>query len=114
MITSCWVVSQQPDEYNPIHYHHNDISAVMYLKIPKIKTDRKASDAKDGHIEFLGVGSQNHQLSSPQLSMYPDVGDLLIFGSRQFHTVYPFRCEEGEKETERRSVSFNARFKLET
>jgi len=40
-LTSMWVVSQKDNEYNPIHKHDDDVSAVMYLKIPEYLPDRK-------------------------------------------------------------------------
>ena len=42
------------------------------------------------------------------------MGDFYIFGAQQQHAVYPFRCAEGQKETERRSISFNAIFQSKT
>ena len=40
----------------------------------------------------------------------PEVGDFYMFGAHQQHAVYPYRCAEGQKETERRSISFNSIF----
>ena len=37
-------------------------------------------------------------------------GDFYIFGAQQQHAVYPYRCVEGQKDVERRSISFNAVF----
>ena len=34
-ILNLWVVRQFKGEYNPIHYHEGDLSAVGYLKIPR-------------------------------------------------------------------------------
>ena len=34
-LTSMWIVSQKDHEYNPIHMHSDNISAIMYLKIPE-------------------------------------------------------------------------------
>ena len=107
-IVRMWMVSQQPNEYNPLHFHHNcDISAVMYLKVPKILLSRKESGA-DGYIDFSSNVSRDIKFSWPNLRIPPRVGDFYIFGAQQQHQVYPFRCEEGQKDVERRSVSFNA------
>ena len=109
-ITSCWVVSQYPDEYNPVHFHDQHVSAVMYLKKPKMKPSRKKTQEKDGCICFISPASRDRRLSSSQFFASPEVGDLYLFGAGQMHTVYPYRCYKGEEDTERRSVSFNARF----
>jgi hypothetical protein len=109
-LTSCWIVSQQPNEYNPVHSHHMHVSAVMYLKVPKMRPSRKSSRDMDGSIEFIGVGSRDRRLSTSQFHVAPAIGDLYLFGAGQLHTVYPYRCFSGEEDTERRSVSFNATF----
>ena len=110
---SMWVVSQQPNEYNPLHHHTEcQISAVMYLKIPKLKKERKEHRRSvDGAITFVGNSSLDIDFSHPNITIVPTVGDFFIFGSNQQHSVNPYRCEEGD--TERRSVSFNAIFSSE-
>ena len=43
-----WIVSQQPNEYNPIHIHTQcTISAVMYLKVPNMLPTRKEHSPGD-------------------------------------------------------------------
>ena len=112
-LTSMWVVSQKDNEYNPIHVHEEcHLSAVMYLKIPKFKKERKEHRRSvDGAITFVGNSSLDIDFSHPNITIAPTVGDLFIFGSNQQHSVNPYRCEEGD--TERRSVSFNAIFSSE-
>ena len=111
-----WIVSQQPGEYNPLHEHTScKISAVMYLKVPKMLPDRKKHKQSilhrdDGSILFTSNASRDTDLSYPQISFPPQAGDFFIFGAQQQHAVYPYRCEEGQKDTERRSISFNATF----
>ena len=109
---SMWIVSQYPNEYNPAHLHTQcQISAVMYLKVPEMLPSRKEHRANDdGSILFFGNASRDIDLSVPQMVCQPNVGDFYIFGAHQQHAVYPFRCAEGQKETERRSISFNAIF----
>ena len=111
-MVSMWIVSQQPNEYNPIHTHTNcNISSVMYLKVPKFAPDRKTrKDLYDGSISFISNTSSDINFSQPSIVMRPSVGDFFIFGAQQLHTVYPYRCEEGDPE--RRSVSFNANYEL--
>ena len=107
-----WVVSQYPNEYNPAHLHTQcQISTVMYLKVPEMLPSKKEHRANDdGSILFFGNASRDVDLCEPQLVCPPKVGDFYIFGAHQQHAVYPYRCAEGQKETERRSISFNAIF----
>ena len=113
---SMWIVSQYPNEYNPAHLHTQcQVSTVMYLKVPEMLPSRKKHrDKDDGSILFFGNASRDIDLSVPQLVCEPAVGDFYIFGAHQQHAVYPFRCAEGQKETERRSISFNAVFQSKT
>ena len=105
---SMWIVSQQPGEYNPIHVHTEcHLSSVMYLKVPKWKPSLKSHrDNDDGSVTFISNSSVDTEFSKPEMQIRPSVGDFFIFVSKQLHTVYPYRCEEGDPE--RRSVSFNA------
>ena len=109
-----WVVSQQPNEYNPIHVHTEcQISSVMYLKVPKFAPTKKIHrDLDDGSITFISNTSADTEFSQPTVTLRPEVGDFFVFGAKQLHTVYPYRCEEGD--TERRSVSFNAIYETGT
>ena len=111
-----WIVSQQPNEYNPMHIHTEcTISSVMYLKVPKILPTRKEHrPADDGSILFTTNASRDVDFSVPNIVIHPAVGDFYIFGAQQQHAVYPYRCAEGQKETERRSISFNAVFQSKT
>ena len=113
---SCWIISQYPNEYNPAHLHTQcQISSVMYLKVPEMIPSRKEHRAEDdGSILFFGNASRDIDLSVPQMVCQPNVGDFYVFGAHQQHAVYPYRCAEGQKETERRSISFNAVFQSKT
>ena len=105
-----WIISQQPGEYNPMHIHTQcTISTVMYLKVPKMLPTRKEHrSGDDGSIVFCSNASRDVDFSNPNITYRPVVGDFYIFGAQQQHSVYPYRCEEGDPE--RRSISFNAVF----
>lgn len=107
-----WIVSQQPNEYNPMHIHTEcTISSVMYLKVPKMLSTRKEHrPADDGSILFVSNASRDVDFSVPNIVIHPAAGDFFIFGAHQQHAVYPYRCEEGQEDTERRSISFNTTF----
>ena len=109
-----WVVSQQPNEYNPIHIHTEcQLSCVMYLKVPKFEPSKKSHrDIDDGSITFISNASTDNEFTSPTLTLRPSAGDFFIFSAKQLHTVYPYRCTKGDPE--RRSISFNAIFETET
>ena len=111
-----WIISQQPGEYNPMHIHTQcTISTVMYLKVPKMLPCRKEHRPHDdGSILFTSNASRDVDFSVPNITIPPQVGDFYIFGAQQQHQVYPYRCAEGQKETERRSISFNAIFQSKT
>ena len=111
-----WIVSQQPNEYNPLHIHTEcTISSVMYLKVPKMLSSKKEHRPNDdGSILFVTNASRDVDFSAPNIVIPPQVGDFYIFGAQQQHAVYPYRCAEGQKETERRSISFNAVFQSKT
>jgi len=111
-----WIVSQQPNEYNPLHIHTEcTISSVMYLKVPKMLPSKKEHRPNDdGSILFTTNASRDVDFSVPNIVIHPAVGDFYIFGAQQQHAVYPYRCAEGQKETERRSISFNAVFQSKT
>jgi len=111
-----WIVSQQPGEYNPMHIHTQcTISTVMYLKVPKMVLSRKEHrPGDDGSILFCSNASRDVDFSVPNINFFPAVGDFYMFGAQQQHAVYPYRCAEGQKDVERRSISFNAIFQSKT
>ena len=111
---SMWVVSQKTGEYNPIHFHTEcQISAVMYLKVPKfLPSEKEHRQHDDGSITFISNASLDKDFSHPNMTIRPVVADFFIFGSNQLHSVNPYKCEEGD--SERRSVSFNTVFSSET
>ena len=109
-----WIVSQQPNEYNPIHIHTEcQLSCVMYLKVPKFEPPRKAHrNSDDGSITFISNSPKDSEFGASPITIRPSVGDIFIFSAAQQHGVYPYRCTEGDPE--RRSISFNAIFETET
>ncbi|MBI04871.1 MAG: hypothetical protein CMI96_03530 [Pelagibacteraceae bacterium] len=106
-IKSCWAVCQYENDYNPVHWHTGNISAVTYTKVPKdFGTSYKKTNL-NGNISFIHGTTQLTAASNYNIN--PKVGDLYIFPSYLMHTVYPFFSTE-----ERRSVSFNAFLDQET
>ena len=124
-ILSMWVVSQSPGEYAPLHMHKQcQISAVMYIKFPKMLSSEKQHLGRgqgplnlgpalynaDGAIQFVNNAARDDSLCTPCITVSPKVGDFFIFGAHQLHGVHPYYCEEGQEDVERRSIAFNANF----
>ena len=106
---SIWSVSQYENEYNPQHNHaHCQISAVLYLKIPEIKSRNipNKPKVKDGQIEFTFCNNDNIFTTS-SFVLNPEPGMILLFPSSLYHQVYPF-LGSGE----RRSIAFNMVYKI--
>ena len=109
-IAQCWMVSQYKNEYNPWHKHSGNFSSVMYLKIPEGMNDFMDKEYNDhypasGLIQFMYGEAQDFR--SDTLMCKPEVGKMFLFPSWLRHSVYPFYCEG-----ERRSLSFNAYYKV--
>ena len=110
-LAQCWMVSQYKNEYNPWHKHSGNFSAAMYLKIPEGMNDFMDREYNDhypasGLIQFMYGEAQDFR--SDTLMCKPEVGKMFLFPSWLRHSVYPFYCEG-----ERRSLSFNAYYKVE-
>jgi hypothetical protein len=104
-----WIVSQYAGDYNPVHAHGSDISAILYLKVPpQIKETfntigKNGQPCVDGCIHFI-LGNYHEpslQNFGPRIIL-PEVGDMYIFPGYIQHTVYPFRGTG-----ERRCIAFN-------
>ena len=70
--------------------------------LPSIKPDRD----DDGNVVFIGQEGIG-RLTRKIIKHKPEVGDMFVFPSHLFHTVYPFKTDG---DYERRSCSFNADF----
>ena len=104
-ILDCWIVRQLRHEYSPMHFHSGHVSGVGYLMRPgnfgpTVKRSRKFS--RNGQVQFI-VG-QKAFLSNPTMTFEPQIGDFFLFPHYKIHIVYFFNSE-----SERRSLSFNAR-----
>lgn len=106
-IKNLWVVRQFKNEYNPVHYHDGHLSAVGYLKIPRIINSSKKKIQTNGTIDFIN-GSKKF-LCDSIYNHKPKVGDMIFFPNYLMHTAYPFQGEG-----ERRSFSLNIELDLKT
>jgi len=104
LLRSMWINYQRKNEFNPPHDHSDDLSFVIYLKVPgEIKEEWKKYKGKSsgpGGISFI-YGEGNRQAITYQ-SHFPEEGDMFIFPAWLKHYVAPFKVD-----VERVSVSGN-------
>ena len=104
LLRAMWINYQRKNEFNPPHDHADDLSFVIYLKVPKeIKKEFKEYKGRSsgpGGISFI-YGEGNRQAITYQ-SHFPEEGDMFIFPAWLKHFVAPFRAD-----VERISVSGN-------
>ena len=85
-------------ESNPMHTHDNDLSFVIFTKIPKqLKEENKKaiSNTKPGCINFVySLGDKKQDIS--QHTFFPREGDFFIFPANLSHYVNHF-TSEGER-----------------
>ena len=110
IIKSMWVNYQRQHEFNPPHDHSDDLSFVIYLKIPEeIKKEYKEYKGKSsgpGGISFI-YGEGNRQAITYQ-AHFPEEKDLFIFPAWLKHYVAPFKSD-----VERVSISGNLASKVD-
>ena len=109
LIKSMWVNYQQAGDFNPPHDHSDELSFVIYLKVPEeIKKENKEFKGKSsgpGGISFL-YGEGDRQAITYQ-AYFPEEKDLFMFPAWLKHYVAPFRSN-----VERVSVSGNLASKV--
>ena len=92
MLTALWVNYMKQHEYNPPHDHSDQLSFVIFLKVPEeIKKEQKEYKGKSGgpgNLSFL-YGEGNRQAITYQ-SVHPNEGDMFIFPAWMKHYVAPF------------------------
>ena len=110
LIKTMWVNYQRQHEFNPPHDHSDDLSFVIYLKIPEeIKKEYKEFKGKSsgpGGISFI-YGEGNRQAITYQ-AHFPEEKDLFIFPAWLKHYVAPFKSD-----VERVSISGNLASKVD-
>ena len=111
-LRSTWINRQKKNEFNPPHTHDDDLSFVVYTKIPE-GLEKECNEAVHnspgpGCITFdfnIPGGSFNNLFLNTHAHL-PSVGDMFIFPAALPHWVYPFKTTEGE----RVSISGNIKF----
>ena len=91
-------------ESNPLHTHDDDLSFVLYIKIPeglKKEQENTVGNTTPGAISFMyTLGTGKYQVNKH--IFMPQIGDLFIFPASLHHSVNHFQSEG-----ERVSVSGN-------
>ena len=92
MLTALWVNYMKRHEFNPPHDHSDQLSFVIFLKVPeeitKEQLEDKGKSGGPGSLSFL-YGEGNRQAITYQ-SMHPKEGDMFIFPAWMKHYVAPF------------------------
>jgi len=103
-LVSSWVNYMTKFESNPLHTHDEDLSFVIYIKIPEeLEQEFKdtVGNTKPGAINFMyTLGTGKHQIN--QHIFLPQIGDFFIFPASLHHSVNTFQSKG-----ERVSVSGN-------
>ena len=92
MLTALWVNYMKRYEFNPPHDHSDQLSFVIFLKVPeeitKEQKEYKGKSGGPGCLSFL-YGEADRQAITYQ-SMHPKEGDMFIFPAWMKHYVAPF------------------------
>ena len=92
MLTALWVNYMKRYEFNPPHDHSDQLSFIIFLKVPeeitKEQKEYKGKSGGPGSLSFL-YGEGNRQAITYQ-SMHPKEGDMFIFPAWMKHYVAPF------------------------
>ena len=108
-LTDLWVNYMQKGEFNPPHIHNQQLSFVIYLKVPQELIDENknyigSDSAGPGGIKFINDWNADI-LNIAEVPIFPKKNECYIFPGSLVHTVYPFQSD-----CERVSVSGNFRF----
>ena len=112
-MVSAWINRQKKYEFNPPHTHDDDLSFVIYTKIPegleKECRESVSNSPGPGCIVFdfnMPSSAGGNKMFLQTHAHLPSVGDMFIFPAGLPHWVYPFTKTEGD----RVSISGNIKF----
>jgi len=98
-LMSAWVNYMTKFETIPMHVHHEDLSFVIFIQIPKgLKEEwdnTPSPENKPGAINFMySLGNQKY--CNNRHHFFPEEGDFFIFPADLHHYVNSFKCD-GER-----------------
>ena len=110
-VDSLWINYQKPLEYNPPHFHDEDLSFVIFLQVPEEivkENERTKGERRNGGPGMIcfDIGP-NMPFSISSVGMMPKVKQTFIFPAWLTHYVNSFKSD-----VERISVSGNIIFKF--
>jgi len=103
-LKSSWVNYMTNIESNPLHFHDDDLSFVIFIQIPKKlkeECNNTISNSIPGSINFVDTVAKKKN-NIERHTFLPEVGDFFIFPANLSHYVTGFQSEG-----ERISVSGN-------
>ena len=94
-LNSAWVNYMVAGESNPLHIHDDDLSFVLFTKIPKdllSEHNKNVGNANPGDLNFrYSLSSGKYEIA--QHTFFPAVGDLFIFPADLHHYVNTFKSK---------------------
>jgi hypothetical protein len=97
-LVGAWVNYMTKFESNPSHTHHEDLSFVIYTKIPKNlkkEVEGTVGNVRPGTINFeYTLGTEKYNIN--QHTFMPEVRDFFIFPASLHHSVNHFKSD-GER-----------------
>jgi len=103
-LIAAWVNYMTKNEQNPLHTHDEDLSFVIFTKVPKKlreESDNTIGNTKPGRLSFI-INLTTDKSFINEHSFFPEEGNFFIFPASLNHYVNSFQCEG-----ERISVSGN-------
>lgn len=99
--SASWVNFQKKNEYNPIHFHYEDVSWVIWVTIPyDLEEELKAANVKDSNYKTASMFQFIYnKLDGGIDSLLLEIdkswqGVLMMFPSYLKHQVYPFQTSD--------------------
>lgn len=96
-----WINFQQKHEYNPLHRHNGDLSAIIFIDIPKEIEEERLYKRKN-NLPSCANGLVDFWCNDIQWMFSPESKHILLFPSSLLHAVYPFSSN-----VKRVTMSFN-------
>ena len=92
LFSNSWINYQKKYEFNPVHAHSGDLSYVIWIKIPydlekelQLANNTNSNTPCNSLFSFIGQDFEYLIKVSKEFE-----GEIIIFDSKQKHTVYPF------------------------
>ena len=92
-----WLNFQKKYEYNPIHYHNNDLSFVIWVQIPyDLEKELECPNSKNSNIPLNSIFSFFYtdifgKIKTAQIHVDKSYeGTVVVFSPDLQHMVYPF------------------------